>query len=163
LVLDVIPAGCKRVVDVACGNGGLTRALRGRGVPEVVGIDRDGPCIKRCKSHPGAGDISYVAGDVLACPLEAGSFNLVSAVASLHHMGARAALARLRDLVAPGGVLIVIGLARPYLAVAGALWDDAAPGCRTASQCPLAPLSAVAVLPGVGRSEVTDGPGWQAR
>jgi SAM-dependent methyltransferase len=52
---------------------------------------------------------------VLACPLEAGSFDLVGAVASLHHMGARPGLARLRDLVAPGGVLIVIGLARPDL------------------------------------------------
>ena len=41
--------------------------------------------------------------------------DLVSAVASLHHMDARAGLARLRDLVAPGGVLVVIGLARPDL------------------------------------------------
>lgn len=115
MVLDVIPPGCKRAIDVGCGNGGLTRALRGRGIPEVTGIDRDEPCIERCKSHPGAGDISYVAGDVLACQLEAASFDLVSAVASLHHVDARAGLARLRDLVAPGGVLVVIGLARPDL------------------------------------------------
>jgi SAM-dependent methyltransferase len=82
----------------------------------VVGIDRDEPCIPRCKAHPGSGDISYVAGDVLTCPLEAGSFDLVIAVASLHHMDARAGLARHgRDLVAPGGVLFVIGLARPDL------------------------------------------------
>jgi hypothetical protein len=48
-------------------------------------------------------EASRVCGQfVLACPLEAGSFDLVSAVASLHHMGARAGLARLRDLVAPG-------------------------------------------------------------
>lgn len=115
LALDVIPAGCKRAIDVGCGNGALTRALRDRGVPAVVGIDRDDACIQRCRSHPGAGDISYVAGDVLACPLEAGSFDLVSAVASLHHMEARAGLTRLRDLVAPGGVLVVVGLARPDL------------------------------------------------
>jgi hypothetical protein len=37
----------------------------------------------------------------------------VSAVASLHQMDARAGLTQLRDLVAPGGVLVVIGLARP--------------------------------------------------
>src|SRR5262249_29436685 len=42
-------------------------------------------------------------------------FDLVSAVASLHHMDARAGLIRLRSLVAPGGVLVVIGLARPDL------------------------------------------------
>ena len=112
MVLDVIPAGCTRAIDVGCGNGALTRALRDRGIPQVAGIDRNEPCIERCKSHPGAGDISYVVGDVLTCPLEAGSFDLVSAIASLHHMDARAGLARLRDLVAPGGVLVVIGLAK---------------------------------------------------
>jgi 2-polyprenyl-3-methyl-5-hydroxy-6-metoxy-1,4-benzoquinol methylase len=115
LVLEAVPSGCKRAVDVGCGNGGLTRALSGRGIPDVVGIDRDERCIERCKSHHLAGDISYVAGDVLTWPLEAASFDLVSAVASLHHMDARAGLARLRDLVAPGGVLVVIGLARPDL------------------------------------------------
>jgi 2-polyprenyl-3-methyl-5-hydroxy-6-metoxy-1,4-benzoquinol methylase len=115
LVLDVIPPGCKRALDVGCGNGDLTRALRRRGIPEVVGVDRDEPCTERCKAHPEAGDISYVAGDVLTCTLEPGSFDLVSAIASLHHMDVRAGLVRLRGLVAPGGVLVVIGLARPDL------------------------------------------------
>jgi hypothetical protein len=40
---------------------------------------------------------------------------VVSAVASLHHMDARSGLIRLRSLVAPGGVLVVIGLARSDL------------------------------------------------
>jgi 2-polyprenyl-3-methyl-5-hydroxy-6-metoxy-1,4-benzoquinol methylase len=115
LVFDVIPPGCRRAVDVGCGNGDLTRKLRQRGIPEVVGIDRDRPCIERCKAHPEAGDIDYVVGDVLTSGLEPTSFDLVSAVASLHHMDARSGLVRLRDLVAPGGVLVVIGLARPDL------------------------------------------------
>jgi SAM-dependent methyltransferase len=115
LVFDVIPAGCKRALDVGCGNGELTRELRGRGVPEVFGIDPDEGCTQRCKDHPEAGDIRYIASDVLTSDLEAGSFDLVSAVASLHHLDARSGLVRLRSLVAPGGVLIVIGLARPDL------------------------------------------------
>ncbi len=113
VVFDVIPRGCQRALDVGCGDGGLTRELRRRGIPEVVGIDRDQPCIERCKAHPEAGDISYVAGDVATSALEPASFDLVSAVASLHHMDPRSGLARLRDLVAPGGVLVVIGMARP--------------------------------------------------
>jgi SAM-dependent methyltransferase len=115
LVFDVIPPGCKRAVDVGCGNGGLTREIRSRGIPEVVGIDSDEACIQRCKEHPEAGDVSYVLGDVLTSGLEAASFDLVSAVAWLHHVDARAGLIRLRSLVAPGGVLVVIGLARPDL------------------------------------------------
>jgi SAM-dependent methyltransferase len=130
LVLDAIPPGCARAVDVGCGNGGLTRELRGRGIPNVLGIDSDGPCIQRCKDHPEAGDIRYLVGDLLTSELEPASvaqgglaraglaqasFDLVSAVASLHHMDARSGLVRLRSLVAPGGVLVVIGLARPDL------------------------------------------------
>lgn len=115
LVFDVIPPDCKRAVDVGCGNGDLTRMLRDRGIREVVGIDQDEPCIERCKAHPEAGDISYVVGDVLTSGLEPASFDLVSAIATLHHMDARAGLVRLRDLVAPSGVLVVIGLARPDL------------------------------------------------
>jgi SAM-dependent methyltransferase len=113
LVFDAIPPGCRRAVDVGCGNGEFTRALRQRGIPEVVGIDQDASCIDRCRSHAKAGDISYLVGDVLDCDLE--RFDLVSAVATLHHMDARVGLGRLRDLVAPGGVLVVIGLARPDL------------------------------------------------
>jgi 2-polyprenyl-3-methyl-5-hydroxy-6-metoxy-1,4-benzoquinol methylase len=102
-------------VDVGCGNGGLTRELRGRGVPTVVGIDKDESCIQRCRDHPEAGDIQYLVADVLTSGLEPASFGLVSAVASLHHMDARAGLLGLRGLVAPGGVLAVVGLARPDL------------------------------------------------
>ncbi len=115
LVLDAVPPGCRRALDVGCGNGGLTRALRGRGVPTVVGIDRDDACVQRCREHPDAGEISYIFGDVLGTELEPAGFDLVSAVASLHHMDPRAGLTKLRSLVAPGGVLVVIGLARPDL------------------------------------------------
>ncbi|GAA0549964.1 class I SAM-dependent methyltransferase [Paractinoplanes ferrugineus] len=114
-MFDVIPAGCKRAVDVGCGNGELTRELHRRGVPEIMGLDRDEPCIQRCRMHPEAGDIRYVVGDLSNAGLTPKGFELVSAVASLHHMDAREGLLRLRSLVAPGGVLIVIGPARPDL------------------------------------------------
>ncbi len=40
------------------------------------------------------------------------SFDLVTSVASLHHMDATTALLRMRDLLRPGGVLVVVGLTR---------------------------------------------------
>jgi SAM-dependent methyltransferase len=40
------------------------------------------------------------------------TFDMVTAVASLHHTDALAALEKMRDLLRPGGVLVVIGLAR---------------------------------------------------
>ncbi len=48
----------------------------------------------------------------MVLPLGAGSFDLVTAVAVLHHLPLRAGLTRLRDLVVPGGMLVVVGLYR---------------------------------------------------
>lgn len=111
VVLAAIPPGCRRALDVGCGTGLLTRRLRAR-VPSVTGVDRDEASIAAARSHPGAGDIDYRQGDVLRVDLEPASFDLVTAVASLHHMDARAGLQRMAALLAPGGVLAVVGLAR---------------------------------------------------
>lgn len=114
VVLDAIPPGCRRALDVGCGEGTLTRELR-QVVFDVVGIERDQASIAAARAHPGARDIRYVEGDALTYPFEPASFDLVTAVASIHHMDAEAALGRLCALLRPGGVLAVIGLARSSL------------------------------------------------
>jgi SAM-dependent methyltransferase len=111
VILDAIPPGCAQALDVGCGTGGLTRRLR-RCVPHVTGIDRDQRSIELARAHPGAGDIDYLLADFLARPFGPESFGLITSIASLHHMDAEAALVRMRDLLRPGGVLAVIGLAR---------------------------------------------------
>jgi SAM-dependent methyltransferase len=110
VILGAIPPGCRRALDVGCGEGTLTRELR-RLVPEVVGIDSNHGSISAARAHPDAGDIQYLQCDALAFEFEPASFDLVTAVASLHHMQAERALVSLRSLLRPGGVLAVIGLA----------------------------------------------------
>jgi len=109
-VLAAAPACCARALDVGCGAGALTRELRsisGR----VVGIDRDLPSIELARSHGGEG-VDYVLGDFLEHPFEPASFDLVASVAALHQMDTEAGLTRMASLVRPGGVLVVVGLAR---------------------------------------------------
>jgi SAM-dependent methyltransferase len=115
VILDAVPAGARRALDVGCGEGTLTRQLHQHGVPEVIGIDPHEPSVATAKAHPDARDITYLVGDVLSYPFEPGGFGVVASVAALHHMDARDGLTRLRDLVAPGGVLAIVGLARPDL------------------------------------------------
>ena len=85
VVLGAVAPGSQRALDVGCGEGTLTRQLR-RLVPEVVGIDTDEASIAAARADPVPGNIRYVVGDVLTDPLEPSSFDLVSAVASLHHI-----------------------------------------------------------------------------
>ncbi len=111
VILDAIPPGCEHALDVGCGKGALTRRLR-RFVPHVTGIDRDERSIELASAHPGAAGIDYLLGDFLATSFEPGSLDLVTSIASLHHMDAEVALRRMSDLLRPGGVLAVVGLAR---------------------------------------------------
>jgi SAM-dependent methyltransferase len=56
--------------------------------------------------------IEYVLGDFMTVPFAPATFDFVVCVAALHHMDPRAALERMRDLLAPNGVLAILGLAR---------------------------------------------------
>ena len=108
LVLDAVPAGAQTALDVGCGEGTLARRLSDR-VPRVVGIDLDPLSVELARQEGGEG-IEYVLGDVLTESL--GQFDVVTSVATLHHMDARVGLRRFAELVRPGGRLVVVGLAR---------------------------------------------------
>lgn len=105
----MVPDGARRALDVGCGEGMLARELRQR-VPQVTGIDLHAPSIGQAREHPD--DVDYVLGDFLTHPFEPASFDVIACVATLHHMDAAAGLSRMRDLLRPGGVLAVVGLAR---------------------------------------------------
>lgn len=109
LIVEAIPRNARSALDVGCGEGSLCRALRER-VPQVVGIDTDGSSIALARAA--GGDIEYLDGDFLTRPFENASFDLVASVATVHHMDVAKALGRMRDLLRPGGVLAVVGVAR---------------------------------------------------
>jgi len=111
-VLAVAPSPCRRALDVGCGRGLLTAELAG--VAEaVVGIDPDAASLSAAQASFGAHPrLSFVQGDVMRHPFAPASFDLIAGIAVLHHLPLRPALERFRDLLAPGGVLALIGLAR---------------------------------------------------
>jgi SAM-dependent methyltransferase len=79
-------------------------------VPEVVGIDADPTSIALATAA--GGDVRYLLGDFLSHEFAPESFDVVTSVAALHHMEAEPVLVRVREILRPGGVLAVIGLAR---------------------------------------------------
>jgi SAM-dependent methyltransferase len=108
VVLEAVPPGAERALDVGCGQGELCRKLRAV-VPRVAGMDRDERSLDLARGK--SGDVSYVLADFAATPLEPGSFDVICSVAVLHHMNTKAALTRMAGLLRPGGVLVIIGLA----------------------------------------------------
>jgi ubiquinone/menaquinone biosynthesis C-methylase UbiE len=143
LILGAVPDGCRRSLDVGCGEGMLTRDLR-RIVPHVTGIDRDAASIDVARRQDEGGAVEYVVGDFMTHPFAPASFDHIASIAALHHMDAGAALERMRSLLAPGGTLAIVGLARtrypadlPYALAGGVAhrvhalskpcWEDAAP------------------------------------
>jgi SAM-dependent methyltransferase len=109
LLASCVPAGARRGLDVGCGEGETARRLRRR-VPSVIGLDPDRPSIEAARSR--GDDIEYVVGDLEETDLADGAFDVVSAVAVIHHLDHAVALERMARLVRPGGIVIVVGLAR---------------------------------------------------
>jgi SAM-dependent methyltransferase len=114
LVLSAAPRGASRALDVGCGEGGLLVELF-CSIPDVVGIDADDLVLERAAEA--ASGVTLVHGDFLTHAFTSGSFDLIAAVASVHHMDMAAALSRIRESLRPGGVAVVVGIARPHTAI----------------------------------------------
>ncbi len=89
----------------------LAADLVDHGVAEVVAIDVDAPVLGRARKRHAGRPIAWLEGDFMTEPFERGSFDAVLSVAMLHHLDMESALRRCADLVRPGGVVGVVGLA----------------------------------------------------
>ncbi|MBO1415475.1 bifunctional 2-polyprenyl-6-hydroxyphenol methylase/3-demethylubiquinol 3-O-methyltransferase UbiG [Streptomyces sp. FH025] len=110
LLLRQLPAGARRALDVGCGTGAFARALADRGV-EVDAVDRDAAVIAAASARGGATRIHYRQADVIELEVPPGHYDYISCLASLHHLPIDT-LDRLREALAPGGVLVVLGCYR---------------------------------------------------
>lgn len=111
-------AGKNRALDVGCGDGLLVKRLSGV-CGSVLGIDPHQPSIRRGQARLAGVDSARLAAlSFEELTAEPGSFDLIVFAASLHHMDQARCLAKAADLLAIGGRLLVVGLARPE-----SVWD----------------------------------------
>ncbi|SIR79013.1 class I SAM-dependent methyltransferase [Williamsia sterculiae] len=110
LIETAVPPGARTALDVGTGNGLLAADLS-RTIPQVTAIDIDTAVLRSARLESDA--VEWIRGDVLTHPLASRSFDVVASVATLHHLpDLTGALHRCADLVAPGGVLAIVGIAR---------------------------------------------------
>ncbi|GAA1969720.1 class I SAM-dependent methyltransferase [Kitasatospora viridis] len=111
-ILRQLPARPRSALDVGCGAGDLARRLAVR-AREVHGIDSDPAIVELARRRTRAGaPIEYTVGDAVT-GLPPGPHDAITCVAVLHHLPQAAALTALRERLAPGGTLVVVGLAQP--------------------------------------------------
>ncbi|MFF8609670.1 class I SAM-dependent methyltransferase [Streptomyces sp. NPDC015346] len=137
-ILRAVPEGCGDALDVGCGDGLLAWKLAGR-AQRVTGIDTSPEMLARARELAGVGhpdlpglpDLTFLEGDFLTAELPASGYDFVCSVTTIHHMDFEAALTRMRDLLRPGGTLVVVGLARDGSLAERAATIAAAPLVRT--------------------------------
>lgn len=100
-----------RAIDVGCGDGLLVRRLAAVS-DHVTGIEPDPRALAVATARTeGLTNVTLARSGLLDHPDGGAVYELVTLVAVLHHVDLRAGLARARSLVAPGGRLVVVGLA----------------------------------------------------
>jgi 2-polyprenyl-3-methyl-5-hydroxy-6-metoxy-1,4-benzoquinol methylase len=101
----------RSAVDVGTGDGMLAARLA-EFIPVVVGLDLNAEQSARAASaHPSSAGLRFATGDVLTTRLPEEPFDFVVCSATLHHLELVPALRRLHELTAPGGTLVIVGLA----------------------------------------------------
>jgi SAM-dependent methyltransferase len=107
-LLRRVPRGCMEALDVGCGTGALTRQLAAR-CGHVTGLDLSPNMVAEARRRSaGVANVDCAVADFMTEPLPAGAFDCITAVALLHHLPLEPALSRFRDLLRPGGVLLVL-------------------------------------------------------
>jgi 2-polyprenyl-3-methyl-5-hydroxy-6-metoxy-1,4-benzoquinol methylase len=111
LLLRHLPRNPVAALDVGCGTGRFARRLADLGM-EVDAIDPSEEVIAEARALSGrtTGDRSprFQHANVTEVQLPRAHFDFISCLASIHHMPFDT-VAALRDALAPGGVLVILG------------------------------------------------------
>ncbi|GAA5203531.1 class I SAM-dependent methyltransferase [Streptomyces thinghirensis] len=114
-VLRQLPHRFGSALDVGSGSGDLARLLATR-ADEVHGVDADPVITSQARAlTPEATAASFTVADALT-GLPAGPHDVITCVATIHHLPFTEALSTFRRHLAPGGTLVVVGLFRPRTA-----------------------------------------------
>lgn len=110
-----VTRGCHRVLDVGCGNGELAYMLAADG-HSVMGLDPSDECIAKAGARKNGEKVLFVCTSFESFEAEE-PFDAIVFVVSIHHMDMEKTLTKAKGLLAPGGVIVIVGLASPSSAL----------------------------------------------
>ncbi|MGW0670558.1 class I SAM-dependent methyltransferase [Streptomyces sp. NPDC002746] len=110
-IMRQVPKRFGTALDIGSGGGELARLL-GTRAGAVRGLDADPAIVARARALTApAAPVTFTVGDALT-DIPSGSYDVITCVAALHHLPFSDALGVFRSHLAPGGTLVVVGLAR---------------------------------------------------
>ncbi|MER7953580.1 methyltransferase domain-containing protein [Streptomyces sp. NPDC096030] len=110
-ILRQLPTRFERALEVDSGSGDLARLLAERAAA-VQGVDSDPVITARARElTPTDLPVTFTVTDAMA-GLPAGPYDVITCVATIHHLPYTQALTCFRSHLAPGGTLVVVGLSR---------------------------------------------------
>lgn len=156
LILRQLPRDARTALDVGCGTGRFARQLAHLGL-EVDAVDRSEDVVSVARAvSGGAGGPQFRRADLAEVELPQGHYDVITCLASLHHMPFDT-LAALRDALAPGGVLVVLGCYAEQ-SRADMLWSTAAAPVNAGARLTVAVKEAILHDSAAARAERTRPP-----
>ena len=110
-LLRQLPRKVSRALDIGCGLGFFAQKLAERS-EFVEALDIDNVILEEASNLNSAPNICYRQADFLEADLPEGSYDVIVSIASLHHMDAETALAKMKALLNSSGTLVILGLYR---------------------------------------------------
>jgi 2-polyprenyl-3-methyl-5-hydroxy-6-metoxy-1,4-benzoquinol methylase len=121
------------VLDVGCGDGLLLQRFAPSCLT-VTGVEPDAATAERARTRlRSTSNATVIPTDFADFDADGRRFDVITFVATLHHMDARSSLAKAAALLRPGGCLLVVGLAANRTIADGLLSALALPWVRLGS------------------------------
>ncbi len=105
-----VPPRCTQALDVGCGTGAFARLLAER-ADHVLGLDFSPQMIRlareRLQQYP---NVEFQVADATTWAFPRKHFDCIASIATFHHLPFEEMLAKMRDALEIGGVLLVLDL-----------------------------------------------------
>ncbi|MGB1252087.1 MAG: class I SAM-dependent methyltransferase [Candidatus Promineifilaceae bacterium] len=117
LILRQLPHSFGAALDIGSGTGDFAIRLAKR-AQRVDAVEMDAQAVSVARTRCAAFEnITLVTNDFLSYSFVAEQYDVVTALASIHHMNLEQALMQAKRVLRPGGTLVILGLYRKSSAV----------------------------------------------
>ena len=112
-LLQHVPLGCQRALEIGCGTGSFSRQLAGYS-KQVMALDLSPEMVRIAQARSiDFPNIDFRVANINPQNFPYQDYDCIAAIATLHHLPLAEILSRMKESLRPGGVLLVLDLFEP--------------------------------------------------